>query len=202
MIMAAVGLGACTFARTEPPPGDLTAFDAFQAIPKIGEFAGPGARLLKVEARHVRATGTQDLTAKYVGTSERAVGYSFLLPTNAKVDESAPVGARREVRSFEQVDVDVYQPHWRTIRSSDGKGCSSQKHEGMMRSVSSWSEAQPENVARQPACSLARLWKAARQHGAPGNAVATITYDRAGYTFRIPGTKVDLRFGHDCKRAP
>jgi hypothetical protein len=194
-----VAIGGCTYPGTEDLPGDEESFDVIAAVPQVRSFVGAGARLIKLEARHVRSSGTQDLTAKYFDMFSAATTYEFLRPTTATDDPSIPVGARTKRDPFTRVVVEVMRPHWLSV-SRNGRSRTTEKHRGM--SQREFGSATPTEVAPVPACSFAKLWAVARTKGASPRAVATITYDRSGYTFVIPSTTVKLNFDHACRLKP
>jgi hypothetical protein len=179
-LAATAGLGCGRYAGSVEPPGDVAAFDGFAALPRVRDFVGPGARLVEVKVVHVPSTGRQDLTDE---PAESSVQYAFLRPAGS---------------SFERTTVEVVRPRW-VPQSRRGKRIYA-KHYGMRKFA--WGDARVEDAVRAPACSLAGLWATARKHGAPADALATIGYDRTGYTFEIPRSKVRLRFDHACKRSP
>ena len=52
--------------------------------------------------------------------------------------------------------------------------------------------------ASPPRCHLAKLWKVARDRGAPPGAVADIRYSKSGYQFEIRSIGFALQFDAQC----
>jgi len=199
LALLVVALASCTYENTLDVPGDVNRFDPVTTYPAIAAAAGGAARLVKLEARFVREDGTQDLEASYVTFMDTPDTYTLVRASGAREDTSAPVGARKPVSPEESVAVTVQKPHWLSV-SRNGHKAQSEKHRGMEIRVRGG--ASSKDAVTPPACAFAKIWAAARQHGAPKGAVAAITYDRSGYEFHIDGTPLQLRFDAACRLVP
>lgn len=194
LALASLGLASCSLEGTLDVPGELNRFDPVSSYPAVAAAAGPGAHLVKLEARFVREDGTQDLEASYIGHS--AVNtYRFLRPSGKREDPSVPIGARAPVAPFELVEVTIQKPHY-VSQSINGQEPQKKKHRGMALGVRSSADSKDSIAA--PGCSFTKLWAVAKQHRAPAGSVAAITYDASGYELRIDGTDVLLRFDGSC----
>jgi hypothetical protein len=187
-------------AHSRPLPGDSARFDPVAAFPAIQAEAGEGARLVRLEATFVRADGTLDLTARYLPSP--GVEYRFARPVPAPAN-APPLGAGRQPGDawFVPVAVSASRPwQWHSVSRSSGGVRTRYQYVNLGLSLRERdAESGRLESAPPPACSFAGLWKAARERGAPGDAVATIRYDASGYRFEIRGTAVSLRFGLDCR---
>lgn len=173
---------------------DPERFDPSQALEAARAFAGPSSELLEFEARFVRSDGTMDLTAAYHPSLE----YEFVRP-NTNPDE-APVGTGKGDRAFERIDIDVHEPRWVHVQRFGG-GCSGTfKDLGMRRDSSFGGREAYDRRAPVPGCSLAAVWKLAREaKQIPEGAVAVITYSGAGFEFEISDLDVELWFSPECE---
>jgi hypothetical protein len=195
VLLASLALASCTLDGTADVPGPVNRFDPVAAYPAVAASVGPDARLVKLVASFVREDGTQDLEASYIGYGDPDA-YTFVHASGQRDDPSVPVGARRPAAPFERVDVTIHKPRW-VSQSVNGGKPQSKKDLGMaQRSMGS---ADPKEAVAAPGCSFAKLWAAAKQHGAPKGAVAAITYDKSGYELRIDGTSVLVHFDASCR---
>jgi outer membrane protein assembly factor BamB len=160
----------------------------------VQAFAGAGAQLVSFKANHVLSNGTIDLEASY--HSGAPVEYVFLRPSGAVEDPTVPVGARSKPDPFVRVSVTVSKPRYYSVRGDRG-GYIKRRNRGM--EASRWGSASQADAVPLPACGLDRLWQEARRLGAPADAVATVTYDKYGFAFEIPGTPTKLQFDANCQ---
>jgi hypothetical protein len=174
-------------------PGAPHAVDPVALIPMARQKALVPKSLVSIEARYVGSNGLVDLDAKgYMGS----ISYTFgETPPEPPPDPSIPVGAPQPSRPM---------PTQARVRL-DRAGL---QEEPVLIGFSS--AAVPD-----PKCSLADVWKAAREAGAPEGAVAVVTYKRdpilpirllgrrdaasfakdsgAAWLFVIEGTAISLR---------
>jgi hypothetical protein len=193
-VTLSLSLSSCSLDGTTNVPGDVNAFDPVANYAPVASYAGAGAKLVKLTTRFVRENGTQDLEADYIGFLA-PTEYEFVRPNQQQQNSNAPVGARPAVPPTEGVKVSVQKPHWVHVESNTQSG--SFKHRGM--EFQSYGSGDPKLVVPPPSCSFAKLWTIAKQHDAPAGAVAAITYDLEGYSFKIEGTPVDLKFDANCE---
>ena len=176
--------------------GNTHKYDPIAYFSGIQKFAGSGMRLVRMTATHVRSDGTLDLFADYNPTVE----YQFVRPAPAA--PLPPVGAGRQAAiepSYEHTTVLAYRPwadEWDYYRNL-------YRNYGMRKTVFEETYADPgveQKIVDAPECPFAAFWKQAIAAGAPSDAVATIVYDKDGYTFDIPETNVHLSFDAKCGR--
>jgi len=186
-------------------PGEAAHFDPVAAFDQVQDHAGPGARLVRFEARFVRADGTLDLTATYrpAPTAE----YTFARPLASPPKNAPPLGTGRRPDDswFEPVTVKVSRPwEFRSVSRSDGGVRTRYQYFnlGMAREAQRPQSGPEPAFAARPSCALRDFWKVAEGGGASGDSVAVVDYDAAGYRFRIEGTPIDLAFGPDCGPRP
>jgi hypothetical protein len=197
-------LGGCFACHdgTVAPPGDPAAFDPIATYADVAAFAGPGAKLISLDASQVRSDGTLELTTSRIPGP--TVMYTFSRQLEAPPPDAPPIGAGGSVdgRWFESVQVYILEPG-RWMHVTTGNSEYDYVHLGMERTPSSPEGTPPGDTVDPPACPFAGLWKEAIAHDAPAAAVADITYGKTGYYFYIPGTEVRLDFGTDCQvKAP
>jgi hypothetical protein len=185
---------ACALEGTEEPPMDVQRFDPTGALEAARRFAGPSAELVGFKARFVRSDGTMDLTAAYRPSLE----YEFVRPNTDQDD--APLGTGKGDRAFELIEIDVHEPRWVHVQRFGG-GCSGTFHDlGMERDSSFGGRSYYDRRTAPPACTLAALWKLAREaKQIPEGAVAVIEYSGAGYEFEVLDLDVELWFTPDCE---
>lgn len=174
-------------------PGAPHAVDPIALLPTARAQSLVRESLVSIEARFVGSNGLVDLDAKgYMGS----ISYTFgETPPEPPPDPSIPVGAPQPSRPM---------PTQARVRL-DRAGL---QEEPVLIGFSS--AAVPD-----PKCSLADVWKAAREAGAPEGAVAVVTYKRdpilpirllgrrdaasfakdsgAAWLFVIEGTAISLR---------
>lgn len=180
-------------------PGAVRAFDPIVALPKVQAFAGPGAQLVSFKANHARSNGTIDLEAPY--HREDPVKYTFVRPSGSVEDLNVPVGARRKHSPLWRVDVTVSktQDIYYICPPAKAKGRCTWTNRGM--AAESWENTSisSADAVPLPTCGIDRLWQEASRLGAPADAVATVSYDKTGFAFEIPGTPTKLHFDARCQ---
>ena len=195
--LLALGLACAPTNDTVDVPGPVRRFDPLAALSRVTAYAsreGHPASLVMFKAIHVRSDGTIDLEASY--HRETPVTYRFIRTSAAVPDLNVPIGARTPVQPFVEVRVEVQKPEDHDVQCSGGRGRCTWRHLGMDKHVFGRDK---DESAPIPECGLAALWREARQNGAPADAVATIEYDKSGFSFQIPNTKVALRFDRGCR---
>jgi hypothetical protein len=174
---------------TDPPGGDVHAFDPIAAIPAVTQFAGGAAQLVEIDARGVRSSGTQDLDAAYYPETD----YEFIRPAQQHSD--LPIGAQPVSTPLERVRVQVANPNFVQVA---GEGTFFNR--GMKKDISSTTDEPPSSPFSP--CAFAALWQVAQTKGAPPDAVARIAYSGATWKFDIANTSISLSFDEKCALAP
>jgi hypothetical protein len=193
-------VGEIGIQTTELPEGqEARAFDPFEALPGVTEYAGPGARLVSIEVGLVRADGTQDLEAGYTPKPDTTYTFAREVPRPAN---APPPGAGGSSTGpwFEEIEIRAYDPGQRRrveTTTSSRRTTVQYTNKGMERRVSDPSGSAPEYV-EEPACAIADLWRVAIERGAPEDGVARIAYDSQGYRFTVSGF-VALEFDAGCE---
>jgi len=173
--------------------GDNHRFDPVAGYAGIHKFAGKDMQLVKMTAKFVRPDGTMDLYAKYQPTTV----YNFAKSVEVNLP---PVGAGRTQAQQEQYShttVTVYDPSTYNLDVYRR----SYRNYGMQKTTIDNVSMDPglsDKFVEAPRCSFADLWKQAIAHGAPKDAVATITYDQTGYAFQIPDVSFSAKFDGAC----
>ena len=183
-------------------PGDARAFDPFEALPAVTEYAGEGARLVSIEVGLVRSDGTQDLEANY--TPQPDTTYTFAREVPRPEDAPPPgAGGANTGAWFEEVTVRAYEPGQRrqvTTTTGNRRTTIRYTNKGMERTEADPAVATPAFV-EAPACDITDLWAVAIEQGAPADGVARVTYDADGYQFSVTGF-VLLQFDQGCDFVP
>ncbi len=188
--------------ETYPIAGDPKQFDAFAEIPEIRKHIGTEAKLEDIDVYYVRSDGTLDLKASYKPAPY--ANYRFIVPLKSPPENAPPIGAGRGPDDIwtQSVTVRIYEPGQRrhvTRISGGAKTSYSYSNEGMDVDRGSPSMSNPKNALPDPKLTLQEMWKLAMEKGVDKNAVATIEYDRSGYSFSITGLKVRLYWDLDGK---
>ncbi|MBW2702705.1 MAG: hypothetical protein JRF33_17940 [Deltaproteobacteria bacterium] len=197
LLFLLMGLWACPDEAkviSADPPGDRARYEPFASLSAVQSFAGPGAELLSVTARFVRADGTMDLSAEHGPT----VLYIFLRPRPG--DPDLPVGAGGG-SGYEKVQVRVSAPGYMSRKSTGSINVKiNSSHKGMVILGTSGAKKKTrKKVVPPPQCTPEALWRSAVESGAPKDAVAVIGYGKNGYSFRIEGTDIEENFDFFCK---
>ncbi len=179
-------------------PGDAARFDPVASYAAVQQWAGRDLKLVSMEAQFVRPDGTLELSAGYNPSPE--VRYTFVRELSTPPGDAPPLGAGNTIegRWYETVNVVLRKP-FQMRRRTSGSSRFDYLFLGMQRDTSSPAARPPGEAVPEPGCSLKDLWSAAREKGAPGNAVAVIRYDAFGYVFRVEGTGTNIAFGPDCR---
>jgi hypothetical protein len=157
MVLAGLGLAGCAYDGSVKAPGDPRAFDAVAVLAEVTAFAGPGARLVSIEAEYVRSDGTVDTRASYVDRSATFVTYRFIAPYAGPPppprDKSVPLGAGpppATTPEYVGVEVEIVRPHLvHSVHISGGSTSeSTDKHRGMRRTDGFWVDTTPRPVKR------------------------------------------------------
>ena len=174
--------GCSSAANTAAPPGPLDRFDPIATFAAMAAYAGPHARVVQLQATHVRVDGTIDLTA----ASRPKLDAEFVAAAIAGDPETRPPGEFAVGHSI-VVRLTVEAPH----TSPQGQ------HRGMERTPTRRTTGD-ERTLEPPECTFAALWQAAIGQGAPTDTTATIAYTADGYTFTADGGAFERRFKADC----
>lgn len=158
--------------------GALEKFDAVAGFAALADYAGPHARVSRLQASQVRVDGTMDLTA----ASEPRLEAEFVAAALEGDPATRPAGEFAVGHSI-RVGLTVEAPR-------DG-------HRGMARAPRGRATGD-ERLVEPPACTFAALWRAAIDQGAPDSGTATIVYDADGYLFTIDGGDFIKKFKSDC----
>jgi len=195
-------MGMPTPPESFPPPGDPRAFDGFEMLPEVSDFAGMNCEVVEIDLMRVSSEGLMDLEADY----KPQANYEFLCDVILTEQErNAPIGAGGlEVNEGDRraLSVSIFQPGQRRHFSSRGSGTNVEMdyiHKGMVIHRAHLVRAANAQSIPAPSCSTSQLWEAAIEAGAPGNAVARIRYEDNAYRFSIDGTDVDLKFDANCE---
>ncbi len=173
---------------------DPSRFDLIQAMPLALELAGPGLDYWQLSAQAVRSDGTLDLTADYAPTA--------LIQLFGANGRSAPVGVPGGPTA-RVVTIKVERPGMVGTASVDRRGTSWRWSRGLDRlELDGFPTMATLGATPPPRCSFQQLWTAAIALGAPADAVAAISHNASGYTFRIEGTPHSYRFDQSCARLP
>ncbi len=191
-----------SYSQTFALEGDPTHFDPIASVNEIRSHVDPNAKLSAIDMSYVRSDGTMDLT---VSNYRPQTTYHFYRELAEPPKDAPPVGAGGTATGkwYEPVEADVYRPgEWRSVTKIGG-GVDTEytyTNKGIDLDVSDPTTYHDEFVD-DPQCPLADLWKTAIKHGAPSDAVASVTYDKDGYSFDIYDADVYLNFGNDCQLA-
>jgi hypothetical protein len=184
---------------TRELPGDARAFDPFAAFPAVQDYAGEGVQLIEIDVSLVRADGTLDLEAPY--TPKPDVTYTFAREVPRPSDAAPPgAGGANTGPWYEEIEVRAYDPGQRrqvTRTTGNRRETFRYTNKGMERTVAA-PVAGERAFVPAPACSIAAMFAAALERGAPADAVARVTYDAEGYRFTISGFAIALQFDHSC----
>lgn len=190
----------------DPPGSDPSAYDPIASYDEVMRYAAEGGdpvNLVRIEAYYVRSDGTMELTANY--SPSPRVEYRFEREV-APPPDAPPlgVGSSSDNRWFETITVRLRKPgNWYTTTRIGG-GVSTEftwMDRGMSKDISSPSRSSSVAVPA-PRCMFSQLWAEALRREAPRAAVATISYDQNGYSFRISGTGISLEFTPECALKP
>ncbi len=176
------------------PPGPMERYDPLATWEAVRDFTGPGAQLLKINARYVRPDGTMDLEADY----DPYVVYTFLRPRAGA--SKKPVGAGGGV-THDEVIVRVGPPGYlSTTRTGGARNVKMRRgHDGMVEMNASAADADDlKEVVPGPTCTTQQLWASAREAGAPAEAVAIIQYGKRGYRFVIDEIDFEQQLNFAC----
>ena len=185
-----------------PPPGDPRAFDGFNSLPEVSDFAGSNCEVVDIDLMRVSSSGLMDLEADYHPQANYALLCDVIL---TEKERKAPIGAGGvEVNEGDRraISVSIFQPGQRRHFSSRGGGTNVEMdyiHKGMVIQRSYLVRAADAQSITSPNCSTAQLWEVALDAGAPSNAVARIRYADNKYRFSIDGTAVDLEINANCE---
>jgi hypothetical protein len=134
----------------------------------------PDALLTRVEVSGVTPDGFADLTLPTLASPHGDIELRFISPSASKLDPKIPLGVPQERICEFRVEG---EPDGIEIRSMFKTDCKT------------------KSVA-VPSCGYASLWKKASGMGAPGNAVAQISYYAASM-HDTPKWFFTIGFGHD-----
>jgi hypothetical protein len=187
--------------ETAVPPGSLTAFDPITSMHRVLEFAGPDAQFVSMSATFVGLHGTVDLTPTELPRPE--VVYRFVREVSqSEHPASIGAGAGEDGKQWQDISVIVGSPGARTQARRMNGMINAQyqyKNLGMKRRIGLTHATRTDTPILPPACPLDVLWKSARDHGAPENAVASIEYGARGYSFWIRDTRFRYQFNTTCQ---
>ena len=190
------GVGAALLQiDTTPAPGEPERFRPVEHYGAIADFAGGNVRLIRMNAKYVKADGTIDLTADY----EPDVEFRFV--RGRAVQRDAPRGVTGPVEGLESVSVQVTAP-W-TFEEESSNTRTSGSHWVVNRGLRRYTGrlTVQQDTTSPPKCTLGAIWKAAAAAGAPTDAVATISYFGDVYHFRIDAgdRPFTMQLDADCR---
>ncbi|TFG62291.1 MAG: hypothetical protein E4H36_08365 [Spirochaetales bacterium] len=198
--LAVLPFSSCTLNRpgnSHRIPGNKREFNPAASYEKVHKFAGKNTELVSITAYMVKSDGTMDFKAEY----NTAAIYTFYRPVQIEdVKKGGPLGSGiKEVkRSYtaEKVIVSVSKPHFYTETINNGEPTTIYDP-GMNKYSAFNNDDYSGDIIDPPALTFDRLWNPALRRGIPADAVAVITCDKKGYTFRINDTDINFLFDGD-----